>query len=107
MLIAFGVGVILLYYFRRDDSIDLKKTMTIRPVIKFRMYPMVKIADKKTQTSPPYSPMSQVSMDFPYPFDENYLKSSQVLNRKCEQVIDGTNELSAILATMTECETAQ
>ena len=67
-------------YNRKDNSIDLKKETTTRPVIKFRLYQVKKIADKASQTTvelpqtPPPSPMSEMSTssDFPFDFTEGY-----------------------------------
>jgi len=86
----FGIGALLLYWFhpKKDDgSIDLHKEVTRKPVIKFRLvFPKLKVADKAIQTSPPQSPMSvsSSSVDFPYSFsfDEDYLKSPEIVNEK-------------------------
>ena len=87
-----GVAAFLMFYYRKDNSIDLNKTTTIRPVIKFRMYQIKKVVDKETQTdsrsSTPMSLSSSVpsipSLDFPFEFDEDYLNGINLLNNKCE-----------------------
>ena len=89
-----GVAAFLMFYYRKDNSIDLNKTTTIRPVIKFRMYQIKKVVDKETQTdsrsSTPMSIPSVPSLDFPF----DYLNSSNLLNKKCEpSVINGLTEL--------------
>ena len=104
-----GVCAFLLLYYRRDNSIDLKKVTTRRPVIKFQMYPIVKIADKETQTETPSSsdpptPMS-LSSDFPFNFNEDYLNGSHLLNRNSEcapSLTVGTTVSSGILVITTE-----
>ena len=106
-----GIAAFLLLYFRKDKSIDLKKTTTKRPVIKFKMYPIVKIADKQTQTDTPSSstpptPMSISSdSDFPFNFDEDYLNSGHLLSRKgvcVRSLIGGTTELLETAGITTE-----
>ena len=108
-----GIAAFLLLYFRGDKSIDLKKTTTNRPVIKFRMYPIVKIADKETQTDTPTSslpptPMSLSSnSDFPFDFDEDYLNGNHLLNINSEcglRRTSGTTELLGIANITTDDE---
>ena len=93
-----GVAAFLMFYYRKDNSIDLNKTTTIRPVIKFRMYQIKKVVDKETQTdsrsSTPMSIPSVPSLDFPFEFDEDYLNGNVLLNKKCEpSVTNGLTEL--------------
>ena len=107
VLIVYGLvslAALLLYYYSDDKSIDLKKQTTRRPVIKFRMYKIKKIADKETQTETPVSPMSlsSASSDFPFDFDEDYLNSSKHFNKKCEKSpTNGTKESPGIVDIMT------
>ena len=106
ILLAFGIGALILYYLRRDGAIDLKKTTTHRPVVKFRILPTV--ADKETQTmtqdsSSPMS-LSEVSMDFPFSFNEDYLISTDELNTTCETEIDGLTGLCEIPDITIGCE---
>ena len=90
MELAFLYGALALaaawMYYYRDQSIDLKKETTRRPVIKFRMYQIKKVADKETQTATPLTPMSlsPISLDFPFNFDEDYLNlnDSPILSPK-------------------------
>ena len=108
-----GIAAFLLLYFRKDNSIDLKKVTTKRPLIKFRMYHrFVKIADKQTQTETPSSslpptPMSCLSSDSdcPFNFDEDYLNGSHLLSRNSgcvRSLTDGTTVSSGILGITTE-----
>ena len=94
-----GVATFLMFYYRRkDNSIDLNKTTTIRPVIKFRMYQIKKVVDKETQTdsrsSTPMSIPSVPSLDFPFEFDEDYLNGRNLLNNKTECEPSPTNGLT-------------
>lgn len=96
ILIGFGVGAIILYMFGRGST-DHKKTT------KFTIPPF---QDKQTQTDVE-SPMSlsEVSMDFPFSFKEDYLNSNNEL--KCEKEIDGLTGLCEIPDIMIECESGQ
>ena len=98
--IAISVGVFILYYFRppRDPAISLNKVESRRPIIKFRVLPIMKVADKETQTeSVTPSPMSvsSISLDFPFDFDEDYLNGSNTFhnNSPCERnLTNGSTE---------------
>ena len=100
--LALSVGAFLMFYLRPppppDQSIDLHKQISRRPVIKFLMLPVIKVTDKETQTDEIYkSPMSlgSVSLDFPFDFDEDYLNGSNTLhnNSPCERnLTNGSTE---------------
>ena len=99
--LAISVGALILLYFRPpppDKSINLHKQISRRPVIKFRLLPVIKVTDKQTQTEENKSPMSlSLSLDFPFDFDEEYLNRNHSLQynspSSCENQINGSTEL--------------